>query len=238
MGLRILEKPSRTAEAYAKIKRRIVRLDIPPGGFFTEGQLAQELGLSRTPVREALAELRWERLVDVAGRSGWQASPVTLKDTMELGAFRGLLEGEAASLAASRLTDVAHLRALDALCQTSYRPEDPASVDEFLDRNTEFHCTIARAGGNDRLARALEGVLHQMERLFRIGLIYSSRSDEIVHEHMDLLGAILAGDPQTARQVATAQARAAQRMVVDALLSSPNVREAQIGVIPLPGARS
>jgi DNA-binding GntR family transcriptional regulator len=230
------QEPSRAQTAYEDIKRRIIRLEIPPGATFTEGQIAAELGLSKTPVREALAQLRRERLVEIDARSGCRAAPVTLKDTMEVGAFRGLLEGEAASLAASRPIDIEQLRALDSLCQSSYHPQDPASVDEFLERNTEFHCTVARAGGNVRLAAALEEVLHQLERLFRIGLLYSSRADEIVHEHQDLLGAIMSGDPDMARSVALAQARTSQKMIVDALLSSPDILDASIGTsaAPLP----
>ncbi len=226
---------SRTTVAYEHIKRRIIRLEILPGAAFTEAQVAAELGLSKTPVREALAQLRRERLVEIDFRSGCRAAPVTLKDTMELTAFRGLLEGEAASLAASRLADIAHLRALEKLCQSSYHEMDPASVDEFLERNTEFHCTVAHAGGNERLASILEEVLHQLERLFRIGLLYTSRAIEIVHEHEDLLAAIKAGDAEGARAVAINQARASQKMILDGLLSSPEILSARIGsgVAPL-----
>jgi DNA-binding GntR family transcriptional regulator len=220
---------SRANVAYEHIKRRIIRLEILPGGAFTEAQVAAELGLSKTPVREALAQLRRERLVEIDSRSGCRAAPVTLKDTMELTAFRGLLEGEAASLAASRLADIAHLQALEKLCQSSYHEQDPASVDEFLERNTEFHCTVAHAGGNERLADALEEALHQLERLFRIGLLYTSRAIEIVHEHEDLLAAIKAGDADGARAVAISQARASQKMILDGLLSSPEILSARIG---------
>jgi DNA-binding GntR family transcriptional regulator len=238
MPVEILEADlSRTSVAYEHIKRRIIRLEIPPGATFTEAQIAGELGLSKTPVREALAQLRRERLVEIDSRSGCRAAPVTLKDTMELTAFRGLLEGEAASLAASRLADIAQLQALEGLCQSSYHEQDPASVDEFLERNTAFHCTVARAGGNDRLASALEEALHQLERLFRIGLLYTSRALEIVHEHEDLLAAIKAGDAETARAVALAQSRASQKMILDGLLSSPDILSARIGTGGAPSGR-
>ena len=228
------EDAGRTSAAYLEIKRRIIRLEIPPGGSFTEGQIAADLGFSKTPVREALAQLRRERLVVIDARSGCRASPVTIKDAMDLGAFRGLLEGEAASLAAHSVRDVEQLRALDSLCDASYHAGDSTSIDEFLGLNTEFHCTIARAGGNERLAAALEEVLHQLERLFRIGLLYTSRADEIVHEHKDLVGAIMAGDAEAARSVAIAQARAAQKMIVDGLISSPEILATNIGNPTLP----
>lgn len=224
-----MEQASRASIAYAQIKRRIIRLEIPPGGGFTEAELARDLGLSKTPVREALAQLRLERLVEVDPRSGCRAAPVTLRDTMEVCALRSLLEGEAASLAAGRLDDIDQLLTLDRLFRSRYSPDDRDSVDAFLEHNTEFHCTVARAGGNDRLADLLAGVLHQLERLFRIGLVYSSRADEIVHEHEDLVGAIMSGDPDRARSVALAGARASQKMVLDGLMASPDILSANIG---------
>jgi DNA-binding GntR family transcriptional regulator len=223
------QRASLASVAYEEIRRRIIRLEIPPGEGFTEAELAQDLGLSKTPVREALAQLRLERLVEIDPRSGCRAAPVTLRDTMEVCALRSLLEGEAASLAAGRLSDVDQLLRLERLCSSSYSPGDPASVDAFLELNTEFHCTVAKAGGNERLAGLLADVLHQLERLLRIGLVYSSRAEQIVHEHEELLGAIMSGDADRARSVAVAGAGAAQKMILDGLLATPEVLSASIG---------
>jgi len=219
---------TRTAHAYQVLKRRLITLEIPAGGFFTEPQLARELALSKTPVREALARLQSEGLVEVAGRSGYRASPVTLKDTRDLMALRILLEGEAAALAATRIVDAGYLQTLNELCRVSYDPKDRASITNFLAANTRFHATVARAGGNDRLADVLERVLDQSERLFHLGLSLTSRAEEIVHEHQDLMKAIMSGDAKSAREIAVSQSRAAQAMVLDALLSSPSLVTASI----------
>jgi DNA-binding GntR family transcriptional regulator len=74
----------------------------------------------------------------------------------------------------------------------------------------------------------LETVLDQMERLFHLGLALTSRSEEVVHEHEDLLKAILAGDPKAAREVAGAQIRSAQKMVIDAMLASPVLQSTNV----------
>ena len=148
---------------------------------------------------------------------------------MEVCALRSLLEGEAASLAAGRVDDIDKLLTLDRLFRSRYSPDDRDSVDVFLEHNTEFHCTLATAAGNDRLAGLLAGVLHQLERLFRIGLVYSERAEEIVHEHEDLLSAIMSGDSGRARNVAVAGARSSQKMILDGLMASPDILSATIG---------
>lgn len=208
---------------YAALRSQIITLQIAPGAAFTEGKVAAELGLSKTPVREALTRLRFEGLVVVDPNVGYRAAPVTIKDTREFFALRTLLEGEAARLAATQAVDEDQLRALDELCTSTYSPADTKSVDRFLEANTQFHLMVGRAGGNDRLVAMLEVMLVEMERLFRIGLLLSSRSDEIVHEHQTLVNAIMAGDEKLARQLAIDQVRASQRMVLDALIASSEV---------------
>ena len=224
--------------AYANLRSRITSLEIPPGSGFTEGQIARELGLSKTPVREALTRLRFEGLVLVDQKVGYRASAVTIKDAREFFALRTLLEGEAARLAATQAVDEEQLRTLDELCSSSYSPVDAPSVDRFLAANTRFHIMIGRAGGNERLTGMLEVMLVQMERLFRIGLLLSSRAEEIVHEHRDLVKAIMAGDAELARQVAVAQVHASQRMVLDALISSSEVTTTPIGMPSLKELRN
>lgn len=190
----------------------------------TESQLASELGLSKTPVREALSRLRYEGFVVHDVNSSHRAAPVTIKDTRDVFAMRVLLEGEAAALAASQANEASDLRELEELQASSYDTACPESVDAFLEANTRFHTLVGRASGNERLASALELTLIQMERLFRVGLMLSSRAEEIVHEHTELVRAIIEGDPQRARAAATRQGRRSQRMVIDALLSREEIR--------------
>ena len=215
--------PNLTDRAYATIKSQLIYLDLPPGTMFTEASLARELGISKTPVREALARVRREGLVEASARSGYRVTPVTVKDARNLFALRILLEGEAAALAAQHMEDPKHLGVLDRLQKASYNPKDVDSIKTYMRRNTEFHMTVARASGNEHLAAVLEQILDQMERLFHIGLALTNRADEIIHEHTDLVKAIVSGDEKTAREVAVTQIRNSQRMVLDALLASPRL---------------
>jgi DNA-binding GntR family transcriptional regulator len=220
---------TRSYGAYLEIKRRILDLRMPPGTDFTEGELVADLGLSKTPIREALARLRQENLVDAVARSGYRVMPVTLKDARELLVLRTLLEGEAAALAATHGSDVSHLRELESLCRTSYNPKERTSIVAFLGANFEFHMAVARLSGNHRLAETLRGVLEQLERVMHLGLSLSSRADEIVHEHKELVAAIVSGDADGARRISVAQSRSSQVMVLNALLSSDAILATKLG---------
>jgi DNA-binding GntR family transcriptional regulator len=222
---------TRSFEVYREVKRRILDLRMPPGSAFTEGELVADLNVSKTPIREALARLRQEGLVDAMARSGYVVTPVTVKDARDLMGLRTLLEGEAASLAAARGTDLAHLKELEELCKTSYNPKDRGSVVKFLEANFNFHMAIGRLSGNARLIDALQQVLEQLERVMHLGLTATSRADEIVHEHTELVNAIFSGDPDKARDVAVAQGHSSQRMVLEALLSSDIVMSTNIGAL-------
>lgn len=193
---------------------------MPPGWIFAEAELAADLQMSKTPVREALLKLEREGLVTVRARTRWQVAPVVLKDIRDLFALRTLLEGEVASLAATRLSHTSQLQELEELCKESYVPEDPSSIATFLAANRRFHLTVAAASGNDRLVAALQGVLEHMDRLFHIGLFLMPRPDDMPHEHGQLVNAIIRGDSDLARKVAVDQCRASQQMVVDAVLTS------------------
>jgi DNA-binding GntR family transcriptional regulator len=226
-------RQTRSSAAYAQIKERIIGLQMPPGSSFSESTLAEALSIGKTPVREALVRLELEGMVEVAPRSGYRVAPVTLKDARDLLGLRALLEGEAARLAAERADDASSLNALEQLCRASYDPNDENSIRRFLHANTRFHATIAEVGANQRLAETLHRVLEQLERLFHLGLALSSRADEIVHEHRELLEAILRGDQSGAREIAIAQCRTSQQMVMQALLSSEALSNTNVMV---PGA--
>ena len=221
-------------QAYTILKRQVLSLQLEPGASVSEGELAARLGMSKTPVREALARLRRDGLVDSAPRSGHQITPVTVKDARDLFEVRTVLEGEAAAGAARRGSDVEHLRDLDALCGRRYDPGEPGSIADFLEVNTAFHLAVAQLGGNRRLCEHLAQVLEQLERYMHIGLALRLRDEEIAHEHHDLLLAIASGDVEKAREIAVEQSRASHRMVIDGLISTDAIQSANISAVLRP----
>lgn len=228
---------NRAESTYSFIKRRIIRLEIEPGSFFTESDLAEELGTSRTPVREALARIRLEGLVEVEPRSGYRVSPVTLRDVRNLFGVRMLLEGESIVLAVRELRDFEQIRKLELVCRASFRPDDPESISEFLERNTELHVGIAKIGGNDLLASMLQHVLERLERVLHITLAVTGGPEEWVHGHEELLSALLGGDQEQAKRVALCEATRTQRKVIEALVDADVINVANVGATPPTGDR-
>ncbi len=219
--------PPRSSEIYAEVKRRITDLRMPPGSWFSQHELAKELGISQTPVREALIRLSHEGLVEAIARSGYRVSEVTLRDIKELLGLRRTLEIEAAGLAAENASeaDVKTLESLEKLCRTRVDPSDPSSISRFLEAYTCFHVSIARIGGNRIRAFMLNFVLSQLERLVHLAIAGSStsnrsRTQAMVHEHQELLKAIKTGNPEAARLIADRTAKDSGEMILDALMST------------------
>lgn len=208
--------------AHCAIRQDIICCVLLPGSLLTEAQLANRYRCGRAAARSALSRLCQERLVSVVPRHGYRVAPITIKSVRDLFGVRMLLEPAAARLAAGNVSP-GQLERLDALCRSSYALGDQDSVGRFLRANTEFHVTVARASGNQRLAEIMGGLLDEMERLFRLGLMIRDRNDEMFHEHHDLVEYLVVGDGARAEEVTADQIRAAEKMVMAALLSSPKL---------------
>jgi DNA-binding GntR family transcriptional regulator len=217
--------PALADGAYAAIKRSLIRLEISPGQAFTESQLAAELGLSKTPIREALARLRVSGFVDVTPRSGYRARPVTVKQTKELLTLRKLLEADAAVLAAGRSGDRRNEAEFDDLVRlaSTATAHDASAVDRFIETNSEFHRALARAAGNSYLSSVLDNVIDLVERVFRLGVALNPPGTDLIHDHSALADAIARGDVERARSVVEMQAGTAQAFIMDGLLQSPQL---------------
>ncbi len=208
--------------AHKRIKRDIICCRLLPGSEVTELDLAERYELGRTPIREALSRLAQEGLVRAIPRWGYQISPITIRDVQDIFALRLLLETEAARLAAGNMDPEKAWR-LDAICSAGYDPANPESAEQFLRVNAEFHIAIAQASGNERMTKILAQLLYEMERLFHVGLRIRNRTEEMAHEHRDLVHALLSGDGEASKRIAAAQIETARNMVMDGLLSRPDL---------------
>lgn len=217
-------QPRLTDAAYSAIKRDILECKLSPGQEVTERELAARYGLGKAPLREALIRLGHEELVQSIPRSGYRVALLTIHDVQDIFALRLLLEPAATREAAGHI-DPAELERLNQVCTAGYTPGDRASESAFLRANREFHVAIAAASGNRRLARILEGLLEETERLFHLGLAVRDRSDEMRHEHEDLIDALRRGDAEAAVQTTVEQIKAARSMVMDGILTTDWFRE-------------
>lgn len=179
--------PSLTERAYRIIRGQIITCVLPPGLEISEQELAGRLEMSKTPVREALARLGLEGLVESFPRRGYRISPVAVKDINELFAVRGALEGAAAELAADNMSD-GDIAALGELAEMTYTPGETPSVEAFINANLAFHSAIARGSGVMRLENLVVAHLEEATRLFYMGANVRDVNPETTDDHRRIVG--------------------------------------------------
>ncbi len=177
-------------QVYEGVKEAIVSGALKPGDILNEGRLAEEYGISKTPVREALCLLSFLGLLNPLPRTGYVISPVTVHDIQEAYQLRMLLELEAVGLAVERITD-------QELVELEKAMDSPTGPEMRL-ANHEFHMRIARASGNARLARLTGQLLDEMDRMLYMDPHISAPTGP--YEHADLMKALRCRDKTAAQE--------------------------------------
>lgn len=196
----LLEEPTSLAEkAYYAIREMIISLRLRPGAVINERALIEDLGIGRTPVREALRRLAQEQLVEVYPRRGMFVTTVEIRDLASLCEVRSVLESHAAELAAKRATDEerAHLRALiDEL-------DRPGQLDQraLMAFDEQIHRAIYRSAHNPFLAQTLEEYYVLALRIWHLALDQASGLEAAVQSHRPLLAAIVRGNADAAARI-------------------------------------
>jgi DNA-binding GntR family transcriptional regulator len=180
-------------KAYLAIRDRIVSLELAPGALIDERALVDDLGMSRTPVREALMRLAQERLVEVYPRRGMFVTGVDLRELARLSEVRAVLEPEAARLAAARATD-AERAELSALVG------EIAAADDLMGLDERIHRAVYRAAHNDLLEATLEQYYVLALRIWTIAGERAHELEEAVDAHRSLLEAIVDADGERAAE--------------------------------------
>jgi DNA-binding GntR family transcriptional regulator len=204
-------------QAYLALRELIVSLELAPGALVKEPELVERLGIGRTPVREALRRLSQERLIEVFPRRGMVVTTVDVRDLARLCEVRIALEPEAARLAAERATqaDLDEITALLTELAAQRRRDDRALIG--LDRR--IHAAIYRASHNDFLAETLEEYYTHALRIWMLGLEKTGLS-AAVHEHAELLGAILRGNGVRAAELMRVHVERFEQEMRDVLLEA------------------
>ena len=179
--------------AYGALLDMILRGALAAGEPVTERLIATRLGMSRTPVREAVRRLEGEGTLERQRGGALVVRPYSMEDFLQALAVRRLLEGEAARLAAGKMT--AELLAAARARIARLRAEGLGESTRQDDR--DFHASIAAASGNPVLATAI-GDLRKRTAMFRLGRL-PERLDQVCDEHLAIVEAIASGDGETAR---------------------------------------
>lgn len=200
MGIFVGHAPlSRTASAAAAdlIRQAIIEGRVVPGQRLKEEDLARELGISRTPIREALHLLQAEGLVETAPNRGATVRAYELSDLEDMYELRALLEGSAARRAATRI-DAAALEQLNASCARFERLVGGSDVQELVAENAFFHDTILAAAASERLTGMVRQVI-VMPLVYKSYIWYSpAQASASYHYHRQLTNALERGDAQRA----------------------------------------
>lgn len=186
---------SRADEVYAQLKRDVGEFKLVPGDRFTENEISERLGVSRTPVRQALVRLQQEGYMEVMFRSGWHMLPFDFEKFEQLYDLRMVLETTAAhrlcadGLSCGSTVDRALLDELVAiwLLPLPQRSTDTMQVSQW---DEAFHSTLVAAAGNTEMVRVHREVTDRIRIIRRLDFTKQARIDATYDEHAKILKAI------------------------------------------------
>jgi DNA-binding GntR family transcriptional regulator len=186
-------------QIYQIIKKDILMGVYQQGDQLSANQLAEKYNISATPVREALNTLEKEGFLEVIPRIGFFVARVTTKNVRDIYEYRIIIEGAAAELAATRITDeeIEYILSIP----SDYIMGDAESYLNYLNNNREFHLSVARATRNQFIIETVEMILDQIQRMIFIGIGSSEYTDEILNAHPRLVEELKKRDPIGSRNV-------------------------------------
>lgn len=183
------------------MKEAILNGDLPPGSRLVELALADDLGMSRTPVREALNRLLAEELAVVDPMRGMIVKPFDAREVEDFYTLREVLDGLAAKLAAQRISQDQLIR-LGALVERMELATEKGDEKALVHANVLFHETIFDASANQRLLSLGRTLSDFVRRLSSVAFSDPDRDREVAREHRAILDALESRDPERAERCA------------------------------------
>jgi DNA-binding GntR family transcriptional regulator len=201
---------------FTTLREAIIMGELKPGERLMEVQLAQKMGVSRTPVREAIRKLELEGFVNMIPRKGAHVAKLSVKDIMDVLEVRASLDGLATSLAAERITEN-ELKEMKHIQSQFDNYVEKDNLQGIIKKDVEFHDVIYKASKNDKLIQISNNLREQVYR-FRVIYLKDFRSTkEVIREHMEIYQAIDNEDSDAARKAAEKHIRNQELMIIDAI---------------------
>ena len=177
-------------QAYARLKAELHDFLWVPGDRFSEAEIGERLGMSRTPVREALFRLRNEGFLDVESKSGWFVKPIDFDRIDQLYDLRIVLESASIARLAQRSDDGPELQQLKQiwLVPAAERLTDAKQVGEL---DEQFHAQLVAAAGNAEIARVHQDVTDRIRIVRRLDFTRGDRIEATYQEHAKILRAVM-----------------------------------------------
>lgn len=198
--MQLLERYSLHSYVFNYIRDAILNGRYKPGDALVETKLAEELGVSRTPIREAIRQLELEGLVISIPNKGVVVSGVSQKDIDDIYTIRSMLEGLAARWAAQRIDEQA-LKELEEIVELMDYYTRKNDFDQLTQLDTRFHGVIYDACDSKVLKHMLDNLLRYVERARRGSLKVPMRARLSFHEHRSIFEAIMKRDAAEAERL-------------------------------------
>jgi len=193
-----LHRLPQTLRAYRELRRRILDNEMPPNAQYLEQELADQLGMSRTPVREALIRLSEERLVEVRPRHGARVLPVSVDDMREIYEVMTELEALAARKLAERGLTSKEIRLLDTAVEDMDAALQAGDLRAWARSDETFHALLVDLTGNSRLSQVVTTFRDQAHRARMQTLKLRPKPVDSNRDHAAVVAAIRKRDAETA----------------------------------------
>lgn len=187
-----------TSEVYTLLKEKIIALTLMPGQILMVQQLSKELGISRTPVREAVVRLCDDGLVEECDGRKFRVTAITWKMLDDIYEVRQALEGQALTELAGRITpkQCSHLQTLVEQMVDLADGTDPA---QYFAADNAFHSLLLKMHGNSLMLNFTERIKDQQQRIRYLTTGIRGRMQDSVAEHQDIVDALRSGNGEGAR---------------------------------------
>lgn len=193
-----IQKQNISEELVGYIKQQILNGELNPGDRIVETKLARELGISQTPVREALRQLQGEGVVSILPNKGPIVRTLDIDDAYEIYSIRSMLEGLAIRLATQHASDEEMTKLEQFYNQMKSKLSDD-SVMYLLHDSSHIHETIIRLSGHSRLISMYKSISFQISLINRLVGVKSTKQKE-VDEHLELIEALKSRNPDQAEE--------------------------------------
>lgn len=216
-------KPLRDV-VFDTLREAIINGTLRPGERLMENQLAEELGVSRTPIREAIRKLELEGFLVMAPRKGAFVAGISLKDITDVFEVRMGLESLAAGLAAERITD----EELEELGRIIVRKGEvilEGNIALFIELDAKFHDTLYQTSRNQRLVQILNNIQDEIQRFRSASLAYPGRLHKALDEHRKIVEAIAERDAARARILAREHIENAEKSLLETVRDNREIKE-------------
>ncbi len=206
------------------LRRSIITMRLRPRQKVSEAELALELGVSRTPVREALIKLAEDRLVEILPQRGSFITPIRLHEVLEARFIREALEIAVVRDAAAS-GRAAILGQLESLLQAQRAAARDKDLERFLDLDEAFHHTLSESIDKQRSWRLIQTVKHQLDRVRYLSLPEPGSLALLIRQHAAIAEAVLAGKPDKAETLMRAHLREVLRFIEEKHAKEPDLFE-------------